>query len=420
MNNYILNLLNIKDVNIKIDERSDIKRKKNKNIKILYGTLSYIPEYCPKCGCVNDSFNDIIKWGYKKCIIKIPKVSNLCTELYLKKQRYYCKNCHNTFISETNLVNKHKNISNNLNLQIRLDLMEKSSEKDIAKRNNISTSSVNRIMDEISKKTLLRHQSLPVSMNWDEFKATKDTKGKMAFIIVNNKTRETFDILDSRKSRDLELYFRRYPKKERDKVKFICMDFYIGYINLAKKLFKNAKIIVDRFHIVSQVYQALNSFRISLCYKSNPHYNKLKEYWKLILKDEYKLDDKKKFYSKHFHKHVTQKYVVDFLVNTNVELKAVYNIYQGIIHSISNKDFKKFKFIIYNNKYNYINKLSKAFSTYKQNINYIENALKYDINNGVIEGTNNLIKCIKRIAFGYKKFNHFISRIFLIKGMIKG
>ena len=152
MNNYILNLLNIKDVNIKIDERSDIKRKKNKNIKILYGTLSYIPEYCPKCGCVNDSFNDIIKWGYKKCIIKIPKVSNLCTELYLKKQRYYCKNCHNTFISETNLVNKHKNISNNLNLQIRLDLMEKSSEKDIAKRNNISTSSVNRIMDEISKK----------------------------------------------------------------------------------------------------------------------------------------------------------------------------------------------------------------------------------------------------------------------------
>ena len=420
MNNYILNLLNIKDVNIKIDERSDIKRKKNKNIKILYGTLSYIPEYCPKCGCVNDSFNDIIKWGYKKCIIKIPKVSNLCTELYLKKQRYYCKNCHNTFISETNLVNKHKNISNNLNLQIRLDLMEKSSEKDISKRNNISTSSVNRIMDEISKKTLLRHQSLPVSMNWDEFKATKDTKGKMAFIIVNNKTRETFDILDSRKSRDLELYFRRYPKKERDKVKFICMDFYIGYINLAKKLFKNAKIIVDRFHIVSQVYQALNSFRISLCYKSNPHYNKLKEYWKLILKDEYKLDDKKKFYSKHFHKHVTQKYVVDFLVNTNVELKAVYNIYQGIIHSISNKDFKKFKFIIYNNKYNYINKLSKAFSTYKQNINYIENALKYDINNGVIEGTNNLIKCIKRIAFGYKKFNHFISRIFLIKGMIKG
>ena len=419
MNNYILDLLNIKDKNIKIDERSDIKRKKNVKIKVLYATLSYNPEFCPKCGCINKSYNDIIKWGFKKCIIKIPKVSNICTELHLKKQRFYCKNCCDTFISETSLVDRNKNISNNLNLQIRLDLMDKSSEKDIAKRNNISTSSVNRILDSISKKTILRHQSLPVSMNWDEFKATKDTKGKMAFIIVDNNTKETFDILDSRKSRDLEIYFRRYPKKERDKVKFICIDFYTGYIHLAKKLFKNAKIIIDKFHIITQVYQALNSYRISLCYKSNPHYNKLKDYWKLILKDENKFDDKKLFYSKHFHKEVTQKYIVEFLINTDKELKKVYNVYQGIIHAISNKDFNKFKNIIYNHDFNHINKLYNAFKTYKQNLSYIENALSYDINNGVIEGTNNLIKCIKRIAFGYRKFKHFISRIFLIKGMIK-
>ena len=42
------------------------------------------------------------------------------------------------------------------------------------------------------------------------------------------------------------------------------------------------------------------------------------------------------------------------------------------------------------------------------------------VNDGIIEGMNNLIKCIKRIAFGYRRFDHFISRIFLIKGMIKG
>ena len=47
-------------------------------------------------------------------------------------------------------------------------------------------------------------------------------------------------------------------------------------------------------------------------------------------------------------------------------------------------------------------------------------SFKYDINNGVIEGTNNLIKCIKRIAFGYRKFDHFIARVFLIKCIIKG
>ena len=30
------------------------------------------------------------------------------------------------------------------------------------------------------------------------------------------------------------------------------------------------------------------------------------------------------------------------------------------------------------------------------NIEYIENSFKYDINNGIIEGTNNLIKTLKR------------------------
>ncbi len=61
-----------------------------------------------------------------------------------------------------------------------------------------------------------------------------------------------------------------------------------------------------------------------------------------------------------------------------------------------------------------------ALNLYKENINYIEHSFKYDINNVIIEGTNNLIKCIKRIAFGYKRFDHFVTRIFLIKGTIKG
>ena len=64
--------------------------------------------------------------------------------------------------------------------------------------------------------------------------------------------------------------------------------------------------------------------------------------------------------------------------------------------------------------------MKKALALYRENIKYIENTFKYDINNGIIEGTNNLIKTIKRIAFGYKRYDHFIARIFLIKGIIKG
>ena len=420
INNYILNLLNIKDKNIYIlHDKLENKVIKGKNYKIIEAILTYIPDYCPCCGCINKSHNDIIKWGFRKnCKIKIPKISNCYSMLILHKQRFFCKNCRNTFIATTNLIDKYKNISNNTELQINLELMKKQSEKDIAKRLDVSVSKIDRKLNEISSHTVLRHSHLPKSMNWDEFKATKDTKGKMAFIITDNDNGNIFDINDSRKSRDLEKYFRRYSKIERDKVKLISTDFYSGYIHLAKKLFKNADIVIDRFHIVAQVYIALNRTRVSLCKKDNPNYNKFKNLWKLIVKNENDLSEEKK-YSNHFHKEISQKDMINFIINTDKTLKATYECYQGIINSIREKDFNKFKSITYHPNKNISDKMKKALKLYKENIKYIENSFKYDINNGIIEGTNNLIKSIKRIAFGYKKYDHFIARIFLIKGIIK-
>lgn len=418
-NDYILNLLNIKDPNIFILNNIEEKVIKKKNYKVIEGILTYKPDFCPCCGIINQSDDDIIKWGFRKnCKVKIPNISNCRSLLILHKQRFYCKHCNNTFIAETNLVDRNKNISNNSELHIRLELMKKQSEKDIAERTSVSVSKVDRVLNEISSKTVLRHPYLPEFMNWDEFKATKDTKGKMAFIIVNNKSGNIFDILDSRKSRDLEKYFRRYSGNQRNQVKLISTDFYSGYIYLAKKLFKNADIVIDRFHIVIQAYNALNSTRVKLCYKANPNYNKLKDYWKLIVKNEHDLSEEKK-YSHHFHKEVSQKDIVTYLINTDKTLKATYECYQGIINSIKNKDFNKFKSII-EHQNNVSDKMKQTIKLYKENIIYIENSFKYDINNGIIEGTNNLVKSIKRIAFGYRKYSHFIARIFLIKGIIKG
>ena len=162
--------------------------------------------------------------------------------------------------------------------------MQKGSEKDIAKRNNVSTNHVNRILDEISKDKLVKNYGkLPDKFGIDEFSATKNTKSKMAFIIVNQDSHNIFDINNSRLSLDIEKYFKRYSKQERDKVKFITMDLYKPYYKLMHNLFRNAILISDRFHILIQPRNALDNTRIRLCNKSNPNHKKLKKYWKLLL-----------------------------------------------------------------------------------------------------------------------------------------
>ena len=419
---YTKLMLNIEDKNIYFNENClEIVNIKGIKTKVFHGYLTYIPNYCPKCGCVNESFDDIIKWNWKRnCKIKLTKACGYNTLLMLDKQRFLCKNCNRTFTASTNVVDFHKQISNDTNLNIKLDLMEKGSEKDIAKRNNVSPNHVNRILDTISKDKLIKNYGkLPEKIGIDEFNATKDTKSKMAFIIVNQDNRNIFDINNSRLSYDIEKYFKRYSKQERDKVKLITMDLYKPYYKLMHNLFKNAVLISDRFHIVIQPRNALDNTRKRLCNKSNPNYKKMKKYWKLILKKENELDDKKKRYNKHFRKEITQKEIVTYLINTDKTLYNEYQIYQGLDKAINNRDKELFYKIVNNNKNNkYISKdMKKVLKTFKNMEKYIKNSFDYEYSNGIVEGINNVIKQIKHTACGYKKFTHLKARVMLVKGL---
>lgn len=422
--NYTRNILNIKDENIIFAENClETIKIKGITTKVFRGKLTYTPSVCPNCGCLYESNSEtIIKYGFKKnCKIKLPKVSNYNTILLLDKQRFYCKYCHSTFIANTDLVDFHKQISNNTKTSIKLELMEKGTEKDIARRNNVSSSTVNRILHSISEDKLIKNSGkLPSVFGIDEFKATKDTISKMAFIIVDQNKHNIFDINNSRLSLDIEKYFKRYSKKERDNVKFITMDLYKPYYSLMSKLFRKATLISDRFHIVIQVRDALDNTRIKLCNKTNPDYRKLKKYWKLILKKEDELDDKKKKYSPCFRKEMTQKDIVTYIINTNKTLYNDYQIYQGLIKAINDRDKKTYLNIVHNNKNNkYISKkMRKTLKTYINLEEYIINSFDYEYSNGITEGMNNLVKQIKHSACGYKKFNHLKARVMLIKGLL--
>ena len=418
---YTKEILNIKDNNIYFYENClETKKENGLEVKIFHGYLSYTPEYCDKCGIVNEGTKDIINWGFdRNCLVKIPKVSNFNTVLLLDKQRFYCKHCHSTFSAKTSLVDFHKQISNNTKLSVIIDLMNKGSEKDISKRNNISTNSTNRILDEISKDKLIKNNGLlPEIIGIDEFSATKDTISKMAFIIVDQTNKNIFDINNSRKSIDIEKYFKHYSKKERDKVKFITLDLYKPYYKLMHSLFRNAILIPDRFHIVIQARNALDKTRIKLCIKSNPNCKKLKKYWKLILKDKREIDKENKKYQNCFKKEMSQYDIVTYLINTNDELYETYQIYQSILYSINTKNKDIFLSIINGKNLKVSKYMKKAIKTFKNMEQYIINSFDYEYSNGIVEGTNNVIKQIKHTACGYRKFKHLKARIMLIKGLL--
>lgn len=57
---------------------------------------------------------------------------------------------------------------------------------------------------------------------------------------------------------------------------------YSPYITLIKNIFPNAKIIIDKFHIIQLLTQSLNKTRIKIMNSDVKNYSKLKKYWRLL------------------------------------------------------------------------------------------------------------------------------------------
>ena len=58
------------------------------------------------------------------------------------------------------------------------------------------------------------------------------------------------------------------------------------------------------------------------------------------------------------------------------------------------------------------------FKTLKGYLPYIKNSLSNPYHNGFVEGNNNFIKVLKRIAFGFRSFHRFKARIMICKNLL--
>lgn len=111
---------------------------------------------------------------------------------------------------------------------------------------------------------------------------------------MDAETHEILDILPNRQLHALRSYFSQFPLAVRKQVQSVVIDTPVctPYLSWLKRLFPNAKTIIDRFHIVQLMNRTLNQTRIRIMKKFNhsatydqKDYTKLKRFWRLILQD---------------------------------------------------------------------------------------------------------------------------------------
>lgn len=413
----IKDTLDILDLNVTFEENCFSKEKYKGQICAIYrGKLTYDPLECVHCHQTNRS--ELIRWGLTTVRLLLNEVSEYRTYLELSKQRFRCKSCQQTFVAQTPIVKKHCFISEKVRWSIVTRLKKNTAMTEIANQKNVSVSSVYRIMKRFYQPTNPFRKQLPKVLCFDEFKSVRNG---MSFIMMDGQSHELLDILETRQLPYLERYFTRFPIETRQNVQFIVIDMYAPYVSLIKKLFPEAQVIIDRFHIVQHIGRTFRNHRIAetnrfLKNKAPDKRSigkKLKRYWKLLQKDETKLNYEKRLWRPCFKNHLTESEIVDWLLRHCPELRPGYQLYQDLLYAVRKRDRVAFEEIIFTDVSDFPPNYKTTLTTFKKFLSPIKNALLYDYSNGPLECLNNHIKVLKRNAYGFRSFYNFKLRIMI-------
>lgn len=422
--NTIKKILGIKDPNITIFSVTEEKYH-GEGCLMVKSLLRKDLKNCPLCGSPNKN-HSIIHNGTKSSKILLNKSNNQKTYLDLKKQRYYCRDCASYFTAATYLVAPYCFIARQVRYNILFALKENISEKNIAKHCKVSSTTVQRILKSAETQIRVKKNWLPECLLFDEFRSLKTPYGKFAFSCMDGKTGKVFDILPSRRKDYLIDYFLSFDLKARQSVHYVVTDMNAPYDSVVRACFPNAKLIIDRFHIVQYLNRCFDDTRKQVMKKLNKNipkeviaYRQLKSLYKLLLKPQHTLDFEHFIKRRNFHwAYLTETEVVDHLLTISEELKGAYHYYQALLDAYHNRDSQSFFSLIHHLP----SHLSQKFKTLKNTFTKYESgitlALKFSYSNAKLENLHTHIKNLKRTAYGFKNFSNMKIRIFLLNGLI--
>lgn len=240
MTDYTAKLLNLEDVII-----TDVENISDQlNISIELPRRKHI---CPCCGAETDRVHD-----YRMQIIKdVPLARD--TFLHLRKRRYRC-DCGKRFFEKNTFLPRYYRVTSRLVAEIMFAFKKTVSAKDIGCRYNISSVTAIRYFNLFNKKLT----ELPEVISLDEFKGNSDGQ-KYNSIIVDPKERVVLDILPNRFENDLVKYFSQFSNK--NNVKYFVCNMNPHFRQVAKVCFPQATIVADKYHVIRQVYWAMEKVR---------------------------------------------------------------------------------------------------------------------------------------------------------------
>ncbi|BAU44444.1 ISL3 family transposase [Leptolyngbya sp. O-77] len=213
-----------------------------------------------------------------------------------------------------------------------------------------------------------------------------------ATVIGDVETGKLIEVIDSHQQEDIIETLKQQPLEVRAKVEEVSVDMWGGFPKVVKKVFPNAVVVIDRFHVMKLVNEELNKIRRqSGVSDRGSKFILLKNGKDLTAEEKTKLEEILKR-SKRLGKAYEWKEEFRAIYEQPLTVEEGKRQIQGWLDKAR---------VVYR----------EASTTIRNHLDGISNYFRNRTTSGAMEGINNRIKLIKRQAYGFVNFNNFRERL---------
>lgn len=352
-------------------------------------------ERCPQCGFHSSFVHD-------KRTRKVQDLPVLHKPLYLMVcvKRYRCQNCREVFSTSFESISSHQHYTQRFRLFVYEQVLE-TTIQDISRKYKMAYSTVERIFYSVAQEKANNHQAIiqesqvdqDITLSLDEIAVRKGHKYETVLYDANLGA-----VMGMHQNRDFDSTVELLSSKviHPAQVKNIVVDMWEPFHKAIRKTFPNAQIIVDKYHVVQKVTQALDQVRKKIPGLKKARFTLLKSYDNLNEKYRVRLDEL-------LETHESLAYGYD--------LKELFrDFYKSTDYETAEQLLKEWLQLAWSSPFPSFHDVAKTIENWKlQILQYF----KIPYTNGRTEGTNHKIKNIKRRAYGYRNLHRFRTRVFL-------
>lgn len=347
--------------------------------------------YCMCPGCTK-SVSRVHQYSKRKIRHSVWQEKPVILEL--TKRRFYCRYCKKAYTEHIPGIDRRRSTSNFRNIVLKE--LAHGSLNHVGQRINVSSTVLYDVLMENQEKQFIdwNEQGEKFTLGIDEH----SFRGKrMALTITNITKRKLLKVCKDDRIETVEAFLSSCDKQ---RIQEVCIDMKRGFLNAAQRQLPNAKVTVDKFHVVAAANKMLDEVR------------------SIVIGKNYKV--RRALFKGKERLHEKEKLKLEFIFEKYKNFPALYEAYfvkEKLRDFYKSKDMREAKrnmknLIMFceNSNSKFITDFGGTLTRWQE---YILNHFVHRSTSAFTEGVHTKIKMIKRMSFGFRNIENYIAKILL-------